>query len=430
MEMRMKTITLLLSITALFFCGCGKQEPQIITVEKTKQEDLVIFSPIAKGNEKVQSNALSAFEQGMQTFTEENPEVNLMYKSYTQKDYQDKDYDQVVLERVRGNMGDDVLIMNPDVVQALYPEGYLYDMAHLEAAKAMTEAARKQCTIDGHVVSVPMTMLAYGLYVNVDLLEQYGLSVPDTKQEFLRCCEVLKENGIMPLAGNRWWLENFVLTQGFAQIYLEEGTEEKIRQINTGEKPVSDYLRPGFEFLNELMEKEYFDVDFASKAEAGDEKELFLGGQVAFVIHNDGAVDDTVYGGHSFKMTVIGFPTDEYGQVSLMNAAHRICINSETDQLDASVRLAETMCSKETVAKMVKEIGGFSPRSDVEADRLPLLTQVYENVDSGRVIPGQNPDIKVEQWGNTCKLIQNLLAGDSVDEVLERYDELQKEANK
>lgn len=73
----------------------------------------------------------------------------------------------VVLERIRGDMGDDVIIMNPDVVQALYQEGYLYDMAELHPAKAMTDAARQQCTIDGQVVSVPMTMITYGLFGNV-----------------------------------------------------------------------------------------------------------------------------------------------------------------------------------------------------------------------------------------------------------------------
>ena len=302
-------------------------------------------------------------------------------------------------------------------------------MKELDAAGAMTDAARQQCTIDGHVVSVPMTMITYGLYVNVDLLKQYGLEIPDTKQDFLQCCEILKKNGITPLAGNRWWLENFVLTQGFAGLYLEEGSQEKIEKLNSGETPISSYLRSGFEFLAELMEKEYFDVEFASKAEAGDERDMFLEGEVAFVIHYDGAVDEAVYGTHSFEMAVIGFPTDEYGQINLMNASHRICINSESEQLDEAIRLAETMCSKENITNMIQENGGFSPRTDVEVTKNPILEQVYENVDSGHVIPGQNPDIQVEQWGNTCQMIQKLLAGAGVDEILQRYDALQQEAS-
>ncbi len=77
---------------------------------------------------------------------------------------------------------------------------------------------------------------------------------------------------------------------------------------------------------------------------------------------------------------------------------------------------------------MIKENGGFSPHADVENTQNPILKQVYEHVDTGHVIPGQNPDIRVEQWGNTCQLIQKLLAGVSVDGVLRQYDELQQEA--
>lgn len=427
MEKPIKRIALLLCGVFLL-AGCQNNKPKVVSMDDTQQTVLAFFSPMARGNEKVQSNGLAAFEKAMQGFTNDNPDVKLEYKSYTQNDYQEKSYDQVVLERVRGHMGDDVLIMNPDVVQALYPEGYLYDMKELDVAKAMTDAARQQCTIDGHVVSVPMIMIAYGLYVNVDLLKQYGLEIPNTRREFLHCCEVLKENGVTPLAGNRWWLENFVLTQGFAELYLEEGTEEKIAKLNSGETPISTYLRPGFEFLAELMEKKYFDVDFASKAEAGDEKDLFLNGQVAFVVHYDGAVDDAVYGTHSFEMAVTGFPTDEYGQINLMNASHRICINSGSDQLETAIRLAETMCSKENITNMIKENGGFSPQTDVKTTQNPILEQVYKNVDTGHVIPGQNPDIRVEQWGNTCQLIQKLLAGAGVDEVLRDYDALQQQA--
>lgn len=428
MKKKLKVMFCLACAALLLLTGCQSKGPRVSTVEDGDKKSLVFFSFMARGNERVQSNALPAFEQAIQRFTDENPEADLQYKSYTQKDYKDKDYDQVCLERVRGHMGDDVLMLNPDVVQALYPEGFLYNMAELDAAKAMTDAARQQCTINGEVVSVPMTMIAYCLYTNADLLEKYGLSVPNTRQEFLHCCEVLKQNGVTPLAGNRWWLENFVLTQGFAPLYLETGTEEKIQKLNSGETPISQYMRPGFEFLAELMEKEYFDVEFAAKAEAGDEKDLFLNQEVAFVVHYDGAVDESVYGTHPFKMAVTGFPTDGYGQVNLMNASQQICIDSETDQLELAIRLAETMCSKEAVAGVVEENGGFPSRSDVQATRIPDLEQVYNNVDEGHVVPGQNPAIKVEQWGNTCKLIQELMAGKSVEEVLQSYDACQQEA--
>lgn len=407
--------------------GCGGKKAKILEQAPVEeQEELIFFSPTAKGNEKVEGGALHAIQFGIDIFEQTYPGVYLSYKSYTAQDAHEKSYDDVVKDRVRSHMGDDLYVMNPDVAYELNGEGYLYDLTRLDSAQKLTDAARSQCTIDGKLISIPMSMICYCLFVNRDLLEQCGLEIPDTRQEFLHCCAVLKDNGITPMAANRWWMETFVLTQGFASLYLEEGRAEKIAALNSGETPVSQYMRPGFDFLSELMEKGYFDVDFAAVAEAGDEKELFLDQKAAFVVHHDGAIQEQVYGDPGFDMAVIGFPTDEFGQVNLMNASHRICINSETAHLESAIRFAEVMTSKEVVADMLKNNGGFSPRTDVIADRPAVLERVYENVDAGRVVPGSNPEIRLEQWGTTCVMIQELFAGKSVDEVMNEFDALQR----
>ena len=41
---------------------------------------------------------------------------------------------------------------------------------------------------------------------------------------------------------------------------------------------------------------------------------------------------------------------------------------------------------------------------------------------------GSNASMKVEQWGNTCLIVRDLLAGASVDECMEKFDRLQEEA--
>lgn len=94
----------------------------------------------------------------------------------------------------------------------------------------------------------------------------------------------------------------------FKRIVSDRSFENRVSSVQklewdnplNGQKPGKRYSEPSFEFLKEMINKEYFDVDFASKAEAGDEKDLFLEGQMA----------------------VIGFPTDEYGQ---MNFRFRSC---------------------------------------------------------------------------------------------------------
>ena len=425
---RKRSLAVLLAAgMVLGLAGCGGGAKIMEQTVTEQREELVFFSPTAKGNEDVEAGVLHSIQLGINTFEREHSDTFLAYKSYTAQDYQEKSYDDVVKDRVRSHMGDDVYVMNPDVAYELNGEGFLADLSGLDSAAYLTDAALSQCTVDGKLISIPMSMICYSLYVNVDLLKSCGLEIPETKQEFLHCCEVLKANGITPLAANRWWMETFVLTQGFASLYMEDGRGEKIAALNSGKTPISQYMRPGFEFLAELMAKDYFDVDFAATAEAGDEKAIFIDQKAAFVVHHDGAIQNEVYGTHRFDMAVTGFPTDEYGQVNLMNASHRLCINSETKRPEAAIQFVETMTSKEVVKDLLEHNGGFSPRTDVVIDRPEILTTVYENVDAGRVIPGSNPEIKLEQWGSTCVMIQELYAGKTVDEVMAEFDALQTE---
>lgn len=420
-------ITLLAAGMLLGTAGCEKENSISIVEQDTveEKEELVLYSPTAKGNETKEGGIMHSMQRAMDEFEEEHPDVSISYRSYTAQNYKEKSYDDVVKERIRGDMGDDVYIMNPDVAYEMNQEGYLVDMSELDSVKYLTDTALDQCTVDQKVISVPMTMLCYGLFVNKDLLDDNGLEIPKTAQDFLNCCEVLKNKGITPMVGNRWWMENFVLTQGMTSIYMEDGKEEKIAKLNSGETLISQYMRPGFEFLAKMIDKGYFDLDFAKTAEAGDEKEMFMNQETAFVIHYDTAIQEQVYGGADFNLAMIGFPTDEYGQVNLMNAAQRVCISSKAKDEKLAMQFAEKLTSKEIVTDALLNSGGFPPRTDIEFEKPVILNTVYENVDAGREIPGSNPEIKLEQWGNTCTMVQELFEGKSVDQVMEDYDALQ-----
>lgn len=409
--------------------GCKKENKAYVVeeLEKETKEEIVFYSSTAKGNEVREGGIMHSMQMAMDEFERTHPDVRISYKSYTPKDTTEKSYDDVVRDRIRHGMGDDLYIMNPDVAYDMYQEGYLADLSDMEVVKYLTKDALSQCTIDGKVISVPMTMLCYGLFVNQDLLDSVGLELPETKQDFLHCCEVLKENGIMPMAANRAWMETFVLTQGFASLYIEDGREEKIAALNSGETPISQYMRPGFEFLQELIDKEYFDLEFAKAALAGDEKEKFLNQEVAFVVHYDTAIQDQVYGTHSFNMAFIGFPTDEYGQVHLFNAAQRLCIVKDAKNIELVKAFVEQLTAKEVGADLIKNSGSFSPRSDIVSDHPDILDTAYENVKAGRSMPGTNPEIRLEQWGTTFSKVRELYDGKSVDEIMAGFDALQME---
>ena len=255
---------ILAGLMVLTLTACGRDDgPKNLIQEENGEERIInFFSPMEKTDPDAENVARSASDLTI-AMAEEKLGVTVTYKTYTAEDYQDKTYDEVTLERARNNM-DDVYLLNPDVILALGEEGKLLDLSGLESAKNLREIIRTANTVDGKLVAIPQEVVAYGLFVNKDMFDQYGLALPETPEEFLHCCEVFQENGIKtPVGANRWWLETFVFAQAFADLYNGGNTEAEIAALNSGEARYSDYMRPGFEFLKELMDKGYSDAEKA-----------------------------------------------------------------------------------------------------------------------------------------------------------------------
>lgn len=192
---------------------------------------------------------------------EEALDIYVEYVTYTAENYQDKTYDDVAIDRIRNNM-DDVYLLNPDVIQKMAEEGKLMDLSELDSAKNLREVVKAANVYDGKLVAIPQEVVAYGLFVNKDMFDDYGLELPETPEEFLECCRVFKENGIeTPVGANRWWLETFVLAQAYADLYNGGNTEAEVAALNSGERKYSDYMRPGFAFLQELIDCGYIDAE-------------------------------------------------------------------------------------------------------------------------------------------------------------------------
>ena len=180
---------------------------------------------------------------------EEKLGVRVAYRTYTAENYQDKTYDDVTLDRVRNNM-DDLYLLNPDTIQILGAEGRLVDLSVLASAENLREVVKTANTVNGKLVAIPQEVVAHGLFVNKDMFDQYDLELPETPEDLLECCRVFQENGIeTPIGANRWWLENFVFAQAYADLYNGGNTEAEIEALNSGESKYSDYMPVSYTHL-------------------------------------------------------------------------------------------------------------------------------------------------------------------------------------
>lgn len=419
----------LAAITVCIGAACGSD---MGSVENLVMEDegngkvVKLFGPMEKSKPDAENILRSAFDETIQ-MAEERFNLTVEYQTYTAENYQEKTYDDVALDRVRNNM-DDLYLLNPDTIQILGAEGCLLDLSQLENAENLREVVKTANTVDGKLVAIPQEVVVHGLFVNQDMFDQYGLSLPETPEELMECCRVFKENGIeTPVGANRWWLENFVFAQAYADLYNGDHTQEEIDALNSGEKKYSDYMRPAFEYLKEMMDKGYIDAETAYTYEAIEgEGPDFLAQKTPIVMaYWSAANSETAYGNPDFNMKVIGFPS-HLGQMPVVSVTgYGISINAE--HMEDTMDVLNCILSDEALQVYTEINKVISSSKNVEVDCIPALQPLNDRIKDNYYVLGSNAGMKLEQWGNTCLIVRELMNGATVDECMAEFDRLQAE---
>ena len=240
---------------------------------------------------------------------------------------------------------------------------------------------------------------------------------------------MFQENGIeTPVGANRWWLENFVFAQAYAELYNGDDTEARIEALNNGTAKYSDYMRPGFEFLQELIDRGYIDAETAYTYEAIEgEGPDFLAGKTPIVMaYWTAANAETAYGKPDFNLQVIGFPS-ELGQMPVLSITG-YAVSAEAEHLEEALEVLDVVLSDEALRLYSEHNQVISPSKNVEVDCVDALKPLNDRVNEGVYVLGSNAGMKVEQWGNTCLIVRELLGGASVDECMAMFDKLQEES--
>ncbi|RKJ73734.1 extracellular solute-binding protein [Butyricicoccus sp. 1XD8-22] len=416
-----------LSALTLSACGGLSDPHNLISQEETEKRIINLFSPMEKTDPDAENVARTASDLTV-IMAEEALGATAVYRTYTAEDYQEKTYDEVCLDRARNNM-DDLYLLNPDTIQMLGAEGLLMDLSGLESTKNLRDIVRTANTVDGKLVAIPQEVVAYGLFINKSLFIQYGLSLPETPEEFLECCRVFQENGFeTPIGANRWWLETFVFAQAYADLYNGGNTEAEIAALNSGAKRYSDYMRPGFEFLQTLIDHGYVDAEKALTSEAIEgEGPDFLAGKTPIVMAYWGAANTgTAYGKTDFEMEVIGFPSSR-GQVPVVSMTGW-AVGAEAEHAEDAMQMIDIITSDEALKLYSETNRVISPSKSIQVDCVPALKPLNERIEEGVYVLGSNAGMSVEQWGNTCLIVRKLLGGASVDECMAAFDQLQDAA--
>ena len=92
------------------------------------------------------------------------------------------------------------------------------------------------------------------------------------------------------------------------------------------------------------------------------------------------------------------------------------------------MRVLEVILSDEALQLYAETNQVISPSKNVQVDCIPALRPLRDRIRENVYVLGTNASLNVEQWGNTCLIVRELLNGATVDECMARFDALQDAA--
>ena len=135
---------------------------------------------------------------------------------------------------------------------------------------------------------------------------------------------------------------------------------------------------------------------------------------------------ETAYGDADFEMLVIGFPSSR-GQMPVMPMTG-FAVGADAEHAQDAMDVLEVMLSDEALQIYAETNRVISPSNNVEVECVPALKPLKDRIEEDVFVLGANAGMKLEQWGNTCLIVRELLNGATVEECMAEFDRLQEES--
>lgn len=289
---------------------------------------------------------------------------------------------------------------------------------------------RNAFTFDGTAYGFPINSEYWVVWYNTEVFEKYGLSAPDTWDEFIGICETFKANDVTPMMSTvegRW--PTFIM---FEEMIVGEDPDLYIDLCEGRVKYSDPGVRRAFEKWGDLIRKGYF-------TEPG--YDVWSGGARDF---NQGDVGMALFGTwyYGATLTANGVPEEKIGAFILPShnpeagknvilEVGPMLVSKNAANLVDTLKVADYWMSPEGNAAFAKALNSYPANPKSNADFLPQV-----KVDIFNKIGDENYRLINRYWEATptpiCEVAVDefarfIINPDSLDEVLANLDKVADE---
>lgn len=239
-----------LTAAALALSGCAPAEPE-------GPVTITLLTDNAENSVKTAEAQIAAFEAA-------NPNIKVELETRPGG----ADGDNIVKTKLAtGEMNDVFWYNSGSLLQALNPDQNLVDLSNEPWAADVVESYWPTVsTANGKYGAPRGTAMGGGIIYNKNVYADLGLSIPKTWDEFMANNAKIKAAGIDPVMqtyGDTWTSQLFVLGD-YHNVEASEPNFAADYTANKAKYATSAAAIKGFEYLEELNSKGYFNSDYAS----------------------------------------------------------------------------------------------------------------------------------------------------------------------
>lgn len=398
----------------LILTGCSNKNPVVVYPNTT--EDVITLTFFGY---KYEPENVTVIESILSGFMKENPNIRVSYESVKGTDYYD-----ALQKRMAAGKGDDVFMVNHDVLLELEAAGQVADLSQLSTLSSYTDATRGQMEENGQVYWVPTTVSAFGLYCNLDLLKQHGQKVPQTLGEWEAVCDYFVAQGITPIiANNDISLKTLAIGRGLFAAYQQQRQNEVYDALNQGRQTLSQALRPGFTVVDDFLQKGYIDAQKSLETKkTSDDLQEFIKGESPFMLTGAWAAGRVASMEPPFEFEVAPLPVLEDGAMLVINADTRLSVNANSAHREAAMKFVAYFTQEENIRKFADQQSSFSPLTGGSPSSVKEIQPLIDCYQAGRTVIGTDSWLDLPIWELTAQASQKLLAGESLEAVMAWMD--------
>ena len=271
----------------------------------------------------------------------------------------------------------------------MFREGLFMDLTDQDFMKRVTPSVLERCEVNGKQYSLPLTTNSLGLYYNVDIFNELGLTIPKTMDEMWGVCDKLVEAGIQPFSFPD--KKAVRINQQFDRMLIgcvDHDFYSKCDEQINGSYNIKDdpNIRKYAETILKL--REYGNPDSLGYDDEPAYEE-FTSGKSAMYIDGSWAVTtfETMNPDLNFNCTAIpAITTDDFWTCGTVDTAYSISADCTPEQQDACIRFLDFLV-REDIAQEFSD-GDKNPTliQGVEYN-VPQLKEINDYIDEGRFAP-------------------------------------------